>query len=146
MRRAALTAAGASHDPRALGPVLAALDDAACEKSAVRALGALGEAAVPAITKALGVGGHPTHRPARPPRALQLIGTRPAYDALLSLADEDDEWVRQKILASASRLRGRGHFAPMNRRRAGARLPASWPTTARSRPATPRCGGGSRCP
>lgn len=118
VRRAALRAAGASRDPRALEPVLDALDDPTCEKSAVRALGALGEVAVPAIAKALG--SPATRRSARLalPRALQLVGTRAAYEALLSVADEDDEWVRQKILASASRLRGRMHFAPMNRRRA----------------------------
>ncbi len=120
VRRAALAAAAGARDPRALPMVLAAAADPTHEKTAIRALASIGDAAVPAVARALSSLATPRAVRLALPRALQLIGSSGAYSALLDGTDDEDPWVRQKILAAASRIRGRQGFPGIDARRAAA--------------------------
>ncbi len=105
VRQAAVSAAVPCAAPVLLGPLTLALSDHALAKPAVLALAALGPSAVASLSERLA--DQSTTRLVRLhlPRVLQLIDTREALVALLACIDDPDEGVRQKVLASASRLR-----------------------------------------
>lgn len=113
VRRAAAAAASRCASPSLVGPLIESLTVRALIKPATHALAAIGPPAVPELAAQL----------ARPettrmvrlhiPRALQLIGTRDALDALFACLGDPDEGVRQKVLANASRLRETLHVPPL---------------------------------
>lgn len=110
VRRAALSAAGAVADPKLCELVLRAMSDPASERAAARALVQIGEPAIPLIDRALG--DPRTQRSVRLalPRVLAQMRLRASYQTLLRHIDTPDEWIRQKVLASASRARAAGGF------------------------------------
>ncbi|MCC6552626.1 MAG: HEAT repeat domain-containing protein [Polyangiaceae bacterium] len=105
VRRAAVRAAASCADARLLPRLADALADRALALAAARAIAALGDPAVPELEARLADPHAP--RPARLviPRVLARIGTPGALAVLLSRIGEPDDAVRQKVLASASRLR-----------------------------------------
>jgi CRP-like cAMP-binding protein/HEAT repeat protein len=105
VRRAALAAAATAADPRLLPPLLDALGAPDLSADAAHALIALGDAAVPALAATLADPEASIDVRRVIPRVLYRIGTTTALGALLERLDESDERLRQKVLASASRLR-----------------------------------------
>ena len=105
VRRAAVYAAAPCASLVLVSPLLEAMADRSLCKSGVRALAALGAPCIPEVAQALSA--DTTHRLVRLhlPRVLQTIGTQEALTALLANIEDHDEGVRQKALASASRLR-----------------------------------------
>lgn len=110
VRRAALAAAGSVGDPATVPVVLEAMNDAPAASSAARALIQIGDAAINAIDVALGDEKTPRVVKLALPRVLAGIRTQRAYRVLLRHIDAPDEWVRQKVLASASRCRAAGQY------------------------------------
>ncbi|MBK9264296.1 MAG: HEAT repeat domain-containing protein [Polyangiaceae bacterium] len=105
VRQAALVAAATTATPRLLPRLVEALDHRALRRSATNAIVAMGSRAVSHLSMTLAdTETIPTVRLAVP-RILWRIGTTAALSALLDHIDEPDDRVRQKILASASRLR-----------------------------------------
>jgi CRP-like cAMP-binding protein/ATP/ADP translocase len=105
VRRAAIQAASAVRSKRLLPSFLGALETRALASAAARAIVTIGDAAVPELAATLS---DPTVRHdvrLMVPRILFRIETSSALDALLARLDEPDVRLRQKILASASRLR-----------------------------------------
>jgi CRP-like cAMP-binding protein/HEAT repeat protein len=105
VRRAAIQAAASVPDAR-LAPLLAdALGEKALGAAAAKALTAIGEGALPELARRLADPRAARAARLRIPRVLWRIGTTAALAVLMSRLDEEDEVVRQKVLASASRLR-----------------------------------------
>jgi HEAT repeat protein len=105
VRKAAVEAASKVGDVRLLPLLFEAIGARPLAAAAARAITALGPSGVPAIAARLADEGAPRAARVTLPRVLFHIGTRAALDALLTRLDEPDELVRQKVLASASRLR-----------------------------------------
>jgi CRP-like cAMP-binding protein/HEAT repeat protein len=105
VRRAAVIAASKVRDVRLVPQLLDALAERALAPFASRALAALGDQAIPALADRLASPLPPAEVRLAIPRILARIGTPTALAALLLRLDERNEIVRQKILASASRLR-----------------------------------------
>ncbi|WP_437877807.1 Npt1/Npt2 family nucleotide transporter [Sorangium sp. So ce513] len=105
VRRAAVRAASSVADPR-LAPQLAdALAERALAPAAARAIEALGDAAIPELAARLDDDGTPRAARLAIPRVLARLSSQGALDALLAHIGHPDEGLRQKVLASASRLR-----------------------------------------
>lgn len=122
VRRAALAAAGAVGDASTADAVLAAMRDPASEVAAARALAQIGPRAIAAVDRALRDPSSPRHVRLALPRVLAQMRAPEAYHALLGHLDEPDEWVRQKVLASASRARAAGGFEALAEREARPRM------------------------
>jgi HEAT repeat protein len=122
VRRATLDTAGAVGDPGSSALVLQAMRDPAAARAAARALVAIGEPAVALVDGALGDPHTPSAVRLGLPRVLAQIRTRTAYEALVRHIDTADEWLRQKVLASASRARAAGAFEPLPLREASPRM------------------------
>lgn len=105
VRRAAVRAASSVADGRLLPRLVDALADRALALSAAGAIAALGAAAIPELEARLADPTSPRAARLAIPRVLARVGTWDALAVLLARLDEPDEAVRQKILASASRLR-----------------------------------------
>lgn len=105
VRRAAVAAAQSVRDRRLLPALVGCLSEARLVQPAVNALAALGNPAVVELSTRLGDPTTELHARLLLPRALARVATREALDALLTHLDEPDATVRQKVLASASRLR-----------------------------------------
>jgi hypothetical protein len=90
--------------PLLIGPLLEALPERPLIKPAVRALAALGPSAVPELGRRLTDTATPRLGRLNTPRVLARIGTPQALEVLLGHMGDADEGVRQKVLASASRL------------------------------------------
>jgi CRP-like cAMP-binding protein/HEAT repeat protein len=105
VRRAAIQAASAVHDARLMRRFLAALADRSLASFAAKAIVALGDAAVADLAGELASSSAPRAVRVAIPRILFRIGTPNALAALLERIGEPDDLVRQKVLASASRLR-----------------------------------------
>ncbi len=105
VRKAAIEAASAVRDSRLLPLFLHALAIPSLSSGASRAIVALGDPVVGDVAKELTA--KATSRAVRliVPRILLRIGTPAALGALLACLEEPDEVIRQKVLASASRLR-----------------------------------------
>jgi CRP-like cAMP-binding protein/HEAT repeat protein len=105
VRSAAIEAASTVRDVR-LAPLLAdALADRALSAAAARALAGIGEPAVAELEARLASPSTPRQALLTIPRVLWRIGGERALGALLTCLEQRDEVVRQKVLASASRLR-----------------------------------------
>jgi HEAT repeat protein/ATP/ADP translocase len=105
VRRAAVQASSNAADPRLLPLLLDALADRALAPAAERAIEALGEASVDPLAARLDDASTPRIVRLRIPRMLSRISRSAALGVLLDRIDEPDDMLRQKILASASRLR-----------------------------------------
>jgi ATP/ADP translocase/HEAT repeat protein len=105
VRRAAVDAASKVGDVRLVPQLVEAIATRSLASSAARALAALGSPAVPLLAAILADRTTPRAARLTIPRVLARIGTTVALDALLDRLDEPDEIVRQKVYASASRLR-----------------------------------------
>lgn len=105
VRRAAIRAAATVRDPRLLPGLVDALAERAMAPAAARAIAALGNAALPQLTACLADLAAPLTVRCAIPRVLLRLETHESLAVLLARLDEPDEIVRQKVLASASRLR-----------------------------------------
>ncbi|WP_438019299.1 Npt1/Npt2 family nucleotide transporter [Sorangium sp. So ce315] len=105
VRRAAVRAASSVADPRLLPQLADALAERALAPAAARAIEALGDAAIPELAARLDDDGTPRAARLAIPRVLARLSTQGALDALLAHIAHPDEGLRQKVLASASRLR-----------------------------------------
>ncbi|WP_437691712.1 MFS transporter [Sorangium sp. So ce176] len=105
VRRAAVRASSSVADPRLLPMLADALAERPLASAAARAIEVLGDAAIPELAARLDDDG--TQRAARLaiPRVLARLSSQGALDALLAHIAHPDEALRQKVLASASRLR-----------------------------------------
>lgn len=112
-RAAAFAASGCSCDSL-VEPMLDAMADRSLIKPLIKALVAVGPPAIDALEKRLA--NEDTTRLVRLsiPRILHRIGDRRGLEILRRLFGDPDEGVRQKCLASASRLRQDLQAAPMN--------------------------------
>jgi ATP/ADP translocase/HEAT repeat protein len=133
VRRAALRAAAASGI--ALAPeVIRSMDEPATRAAAMEAIVRMGEPAVPLLAARLSDRGCPRAVRLSVPRVLAQIGTSAAYELLLARIDitqEPDEAVRQKILASASRMRRSLGLRPLAERQAEIKMSAELDALAR---------------
>ncbi|MCC6524967.1 MAG: HEAT repeat domain-containing protein [Polyangiaceae bacterium] len=105
VRRAALAACVRVRPVRLLASMLRALGEPALRREAELALAALGSEAVPALERELA---DPDAAPGlrlAVPRVLGRIDHRSAFDALLRHVDVEDELVRGRVVAAASRAR-----------------------------------------
>jgi ATP/ADP translocase/HEAT repeat protein len=115
VRRAALRATASSGI--ALAPeAIRAMDDPALRAAAIEAVVRMGDAVVPMLDARLSDPRCPRDVRLNIPRVLAQIATTSAYEVLLSRVDEADEWLRQKVLASASRLRRSSSYYPLDER------------------------------
>ncbi|WP_437736267.1 Npt1/Npt2 family nucleotide transporter [Sorangium sp. So ce1335] len=105
VRRAAVRAASSVADPRLVPQLADALAERALASAAARAIEALGDAAIPELAARLDDDGTPRAARLAIPRVLARLSTQGALDALLAHIAHPDEALRQKVLASASRLR-----------------------------------------
>jgi HEAT repeat protein/ATP/ADP translocase len=105
VRRAAIQAASAVRSKRLLPIFLVALQTRALASAAARAIVTIGDAAIPDLAAHLRDRTAPYDVRLAIPRILLRIETPSALGALLAELDEPDVGLRQKILASASRLR-----------------------------------------
>ncbi len=105
VRKAALSAAATVAAPKLLPLLFEALADRALGQAASNAIVALGDRAIPRLVATLSDPSAPITVRLALPRLLSRIGTSTALAALLDRVDEPDDRVRQKVLASASRLR-----------------------------------------
>jgi len=107
-REVCLAAARAAHScasPAISDVLLDILPRRYAIKPVVRALIAIGPPATEAVADRLRNPETPRLARLNLPRVLHGIGTREAFDVLMSMIEDADEGVRQKALASASRLR-----------------------------------------
>lgn len=134
VRRAALRAAAASGT--ALAPeVIRSMDEPATRAAAMDAIVRMGEAAVPLLADRLRDRSCPRDVRMNVPRVLAQIATPAAYELLLARIDieqEPDEAVRQKILASASRMRRALSLRPIDAREAERKMSAELDLLARN--------------
>lgn len=115
VRRAALRATASSGI--ALAPeAIRAMDDPNLRAAAIEAVVRMGDAVVPMLNERLSDPRCPRDVRLHIPRVLAQIATLTAYEVLLSHVDEEDEWLRQKVLASASRLRRSSNYYPLDER------------------------------
>ncbi len=105
VRQAALVAAATTATPRLLPRLIEALDHRTLRRSATNAIVALGDRAVAPLSITLADVESTAAVRLAIPRVLWRIGTTQALSALLDHIDEPDDRIRQKILASGSRLR-----------------------------------------
>ncbi|HTN89189.1 MAG TPA: HEAT repeat domain-containing protein [Sorangium sp.] len=105
VRRAAVRASSSVADPRLLPLLADALAEHALASAAARAIEALGDAAIPELAARLNDDSTPRAARLAIPRVLARLCSQGALDALLAQIDHPDEALRQKVLASASRLR-----------------------------------------
>ncbi|WP_437930010.1 HEAT repeat domain-containing protein [Sorangium sp. So ce291] len=105
VRRAAVRASSSVADPRLLPLLADALAEHALASAAARAIEALGDAAIPELAARLDDDSTPRAARLAIPRVLARLCSQGALDALLAQIDHPDEALRQKVLASASRLR-----------------------------------------
>ncbi|XXY47416.1 cyclic nucleotide-binding domain-containing protein [Sorangium sp. So ce269] len=105
VRRAAVRASSSVADPRLLPLLADALAERALASAAARAIEALGDAAIPELAARLDDDSAPRAARLAIPRVLARLCSQGALDALLAQIDHPDEALRQKVLASASRLR-----------------------------------------
>ncbi|MDI1449415.1 HEAT repeat domain-containing protein [Polyangium sp. 6x1] len=105
VRKAALSASATVAAPKLLPLLCEALADHALGKAASNAIVALGDRAIPRLVATLSDPQADATVRLAIPRLLSRIGTSAALAALLDRVDEPDDRVRQKVLASASRLR-----------------------------------------
>ena len=105
VRQAALVAASTTATLRILPRLIDALEFRAFRRAATNAILSLGNRSIAPLATALGDGNVDAAIRLAIPRLLWRIGTTQALSALLDHLDEPDDRVRQKILASASRLR-----------------------------------------
>ncbi|XXT22570.1 cyclic nucleotide-binding domain-containing protein [Sorangium sp. So ce429] len=105
VRRAAVRASSSVADPRLLPLLADALAEHALASAAARAIEALGDAAIPELAARLDDDSTPRAARLAIPRVLARLCSQGALDALLAHIDHPDEAIRQKVLASASRLR-----------------------------------------
>jgi HEAT repeat protein len=123
VRRAALRAAASSGTTLAT-ELVRAMDDPASRAVAIEGLARMGAAVVPLLAERLRNRSTPRDVRRSVPRALALIAHPDAYEVLLSQIDEPDEAVRQKILASASRMRRGLDLRPLETNVAGRAIAA----------------------
>ncbi|WP_437489378.1 HEAT repeat domain-containing protein [Sorangium sp. So ce1014] len=105
VRRAAVRSSSSVADPRLLPLLADALAERALAPAAARAIEALGDDAIPELAARLGDDGTPRAARLAIPRVLARLSSHDALDALLAQIDHPNEALRQKVLASASRLR-----------------------------------------
>lgn len=105
VRRAAIQASCTACDPRLLPLLLDALAEKAVAVASARAIVAMGDVAVSHLGVRLGDPRSPRSVRLAIPRILYRMESQHGLTVLLAYLDERDEGVRQKILASASRLR-----------------------------------------
>ncbi|WP_437758336.1 MFS transporter [Sorangium sp. So ce1389] len=105
VRRAAVRASSSVADPRLLPLLADALAERALASAAARAIEALGDAAILELAARLDDDSTPRAARLAIPRVLARLCSQGALDALLAQIDHQDEALRQKVLASASRLR-----------------------------------------
>ncbi|AKT39452.1 HEAT repeat domain-containing protein [Chondromyces crocatus] len=105
VRREAVKAACTVADPRLIPLLVGALADRGLSRVAGRALSVIGQPAIPELTARLADPATPREARKMMPRILAASAHLDALDGLVGCIDEPDEGVRQKILASASRLR-----------------------------------------
>ncbi len=105
VRQAALVAAATTATPRLLPRLVDALAHRTLRRSATNAIVALGNRAIAHLSATLSDDSALVAARMAVPRILWRIGTTTALSALLEHIDEPDDRVRQKVLASASRLR-----------------------------------------
>ncbi len=115
VRRAALRAAGASGMALA-EEIVSALADPSSRGVALETAVRVGPPIVPLLAEHLGDDGCPRQIRLCIPRVLAQIGVVEGYQSLLSRLDERDEGLRQKILASASRMRRAKGLSPLEDR------------------------------
>ena len=113
VRRAALAAAGSVADVRLLPLLAGALGERGLRAAATKAIVALGEAAVPSLSARLRDPHEPMVVRVAIPRVLSVIGGPRALTALVARLSEPSVRLRQKVLASASRLRAVLHADPL---------------------------------
>jgi ATP/ADP translocase/HEAT repeat protein len=123
VRRAALRATAASGI--ALAPeAIRAMDDPASRAVAIEAVVRMGDDVVALLEERANDGRCPRDVRLNIGRVLAQIGTMRAYGVLLSHIDEPDEAIRQKMLASASRLRRSTGMYPLDNPRVESRMSA----------------------
>ncbi|WP_437281070.1 HEAT repeat domain-containing protein [Sorangium sp. So ce375] len=105
VRRAAVRSSSSVADPRLLPLLADALAERALAPAAARAIEALGDDAIPELAARLGDDGTPRAVRLAIPRVLARLCSHDALDVLLARIDHPNEALRQKVLASASRLR-----------------------------------------
>lgn len=121
VRRAAIRAAAASGTALA-HEIMSALEDRSTRSAALEAAVRVGAPMVPLLATRLADSAAPRDVRMLLPRVLAHIGTRGAYEALLRQIEDEDEGVRQKVLASASRMRRALDLEPLVARRAEQRM------------------------
>lgn len=121
VRRAALRATAASGVE--LAPeAIRAMDDPASRAVAIEAVVRMGSAVVPLLAERANDPACPRDVRLNIPRVLAQIATENAYEVVLSHIDERDEAIRQKALASASRMRRNLGFYALDHDRVDARM------------------------
>ncbi|MGK4006343.1 Npt1/Npt2 family nucleotide transporter [Sorangium sp. So ce1036] len=105
VRREAVRSSSSVADPRLLPLLADALAERALAPAAARAIEALGDEVIPELAARLDSDETPRAARLVIPRVLARLGSRGALDALLARIDHPHEALRQKVLASASRLR-----------------------------------------
>ena len=122
VRRAAIQAAATACDARLLPALLEALGERGVAGAAARAITSLGDAAVAELAVRLVDPDAPRTVRLAIPRVLYRIGTEHALGVLFACLDERDDAIRQKVLASASRLRLALHAPPLPRAEVTSRI------------------------
>lgn len=105
VRRAAAVAARGCASASLVAPMLDAMKERALIRPLIRALIAVGPAAIPDLRARLCNADTPRLVRLNIPRVLHGIGVQEGLDVLRGCFGSEDEGVRQKCLASASRLR-----------------------------------------
>ncbi len=113
VRRAALRAAGSSGMALA-EEIVDAIEDPRSRGVAIETAVRIGAPIVPLLAERFAQPGCPRQVRLNVPRILAQIGVAEGYQTLLARLDEPDEGVRQKVLASASRMRRSKGFPPLD--------------------------------
>jgi HEAT repeat protein/ATP/ADP translocase len=122
VRRAAMRAASGTADPQLVPPIIRGLYDPAVWKTAMSALVAIGEAAVPHIEQAMRDPQLPRAVRLQLPRILSRIPSTRSFIVLRDYQGDTDSHFRLRVFAAMGRLRARLGYAPIPPRLLAARV------------------------
>lgn len=112
VKRAAIGAAVSSGEVL-LPEIVAALETPNTLSAATNAVLRIGPASCTLVAARLHDITAPRNLRLHLPRVLGQLATAEAFDALVTHLRDPDEWIRQKVLASASRMHRAGHAPPL---------------------------------
>jgi len=113
VRRAAMRAAAGTADPQLVPVIIGSLYDPAVSKTAIAALIAVGEPAVPFVEQAMREPKLPRTVRLQLPRVLSRIPSTKAFIALRDFEADTDSHFRLRVFAAMGRLRERLGYAPV---------------------------------